>query len=119
MNARKSLVPTICSLPFTAFAKLVAPGLRVPRSTTAETPPAAVVRQSVARATPAVTWLQPTIEPRSLVHPELLLQAVNRARAKGERTFLRDAKILYRQAVLGETPEEDWTHGYGQERLWG
>jgi SAM-dependent methyltransferase len=63
--------------------------------------------------------LQPSVEPRSLVHPELLLQAVNRARPKGDRQFLRDAQILYRQAIGGETPEEAWTHGYGQERLWG
>ena len=61
----------------------------------------------------------PTVEPRSLVHPELLLQAVNRARAEGDRHFLRDAMILHRQAIGGEAPGADWTHGYGQERLWG
>jgi hypothetical protein len=63
--------------------------------------------------------LAPTVEPRSLVHPELLLQAVNRARPAGDRHFLRDAMILHRQAVGGEAPGADWTHGYGQERLWG
>lgn len=63
--------------------------------------------------------LQPTIEPRSLVHPELLLQAVNRARPEGERQFMRDAAILYRQAIGGETLTGDWAHGYGQEQLWG
>lgn len=63
--------------------------------------------------------IEPTVEPRSLVHPELLLQAVNRARPEGERNFLRDAMILHRQAIGGEAPGADWTHGYGQEKLWG
>lgn len=63
--------------------------------------------------------IEPTVEPRSLVHPELLLQAVNRARPERERNFLRDAMILHRQAIGGEAPGADWTHGYGQEKLWG
>jgi len=67
----------------------------------------------------ATRGIEPTVEPRSLVHPELLLQAVNRARPEGDRHFLRDAMILHRQAIGGEAPGADWTHGYGQERLWG
>ena len=63
--------------------------------------------------------LAPTIEPRSLVHPELLLQAVNRARPERQRQFLRDARLLYRVAVAGEAPDEGERHAYGREKLWG
>ena len=65
-----------------------------------------------------VRGLQPTLDPRSLVHPELLLQAVNRARPEVERRFVGDATLLYRVAVNGEQVPEGEDYTYGQEELW-
>ncbi len=66
----------------------------------------------------AARGLSPTPAPRSLVHPELLLQAVNRARPAAERRFEGDARLLYRVAVGGEAPPEGEAYAYGQEELW-
>ncbi len=62
--------------------------------------------------------LRPTVEPRSLVHPELLIQAVNRALPKADRQFLRDAAMLYQVAIEGRPAAEELRHAYGEERLW-
>jgi SAM-dependent methyltransferase len=62
--------------------------------------------------------LRPTLEPRSLVHPELLLQAVNRARHPSERRFSTDAELLHRVAVDGREPSVEANYTYGQEQLW-
>ena len=62
--------------------------------------------------------LEPTPEPHSLVHPELLLQAVNRARPEKERRFGPDAILFHRVAVEGESWPEDERYTYGQENLW-
>lgn len=62
--------------------------------------------------------LRLTIEPRSLVHPELLLQSVNRARPKAKRRFLTDAELLYNVAVEGRAPSSEAGYAYGGEPLW-
>jgi Methyltransferase domain len=62
--------------------------------------------------------LTPSVEPRSLVHPELLIQAVNRALPTADRQFLRDAAMLYQVAIEGRAPADELKHTYGEERLW-
>jgi SAM-dependent methyltransferase len=62
--------------------------------------------------------LAPSVEPRSLVHPELLIQSVNRALPTPDRQFLRDAAMLYQVAIEGGEPADELRHAYGGERLW-
>lgn len=61
----------------------------------------------------------PTANPLSLVHPELLIQAVNRALPAVQRQLERDAAHYY--DVVGATSAAslpDQVHDYGQENFW-
>jgi hypothetical protein len=61
----------------------------------------------------------PTIQPRSYVHPELLMQAVNRARSASDRNFTRDVDIYYNYVLRGiQYDDKTDVHAYGQEDLW-
>lgn len=63
--------------------------------------------------------LKSTERPLSLIHPEMLLQAVNRAVPPTQRRLERDAGHFY-DVVYAKSPVElpDQAHDYGKEDLW-
>jgi hypothetical protein len=63
--------------------------------------------------------LSPTRTPLSLVHPEMLIQAVNRSVPPQQKTFQRDAAYYTDLAEAKQVDQlPDPSHDYGQEDLW-
>lgn len=63
--------------------------------------------------------IEPTENPLSLVHPEMMIQAVNRAVPPQQRRMERDTSHYY-DVVTAKSAEElpNQEHDYGQEDLW-
>jgi len=61
----------------------------------------------------------PSQNPKTMIHPEMIIQCVNRALPSRDRNFLRDVAEFY-DAVKGQTVRSEHTrkHTYGQENLW-
>jgi hypothetical protein len=63
--------------------------------------------------------LTPTEKPLSLIHPEMLIQAVNRAVPPQQRTFGRDASHYHKVSVATNQAQLlEQIHDYGPEDLW-
>lgn len=64
--------------------------------------------------------LQPSPYPKTLIHPEMYLKAVNRALPDHRAQLQRDIDILYSHigAFESNTPVQDHDHGYGREALY-
>ena len=63
--------------------------------------------------------LNSTSQPQTRIHPEMIIQCVNRALPPSERHFLRDVGELY-DAVSGKSAEPNCKrrHAYGAENMW-